>query len=322
MSKVTVVIPNYNGVKYIENCLNSLLNQTIDNCNIIVIDNASTDRSEKLVKEKYPNVQVVINETNKGFSSAVNKGIELANSKYVILLNNDTCVENDFVEKMLDSIEKSEKIFSVSAKMIQMSDKTKLDGAGDMYCALGWAYARYKGKGVQKGKRSANVFSACAGAAIYRKDAFLKIGMFDNDHFAYLEDMDIGYRARIFGYINKYEPGAIVYHVGSAVSGSRYNEFKVELSARNSIYLIYKNMPILQIIINLPLLLIGYLIKYLFFVGKGLSKQYIKGLKDGFILCKSEKGKANKVKFKFSRMWQYIVIQFELWINMVVRIFC
>lgn len=127
-----------------------------------------------------------------------------------------------------------------------------------------------------------------------------KIGYFDENHFAYLEDIDIGYRARIFGYQNGYCPDAIVYHAGSGASGSRYNAFKVDLSSRNSIYLIYKNMPLLQLILNLPFLLLGFLVKTLFFIKRDL----------GFFIC-GDCGRASgcpapkraeSIRFRFPRV--------------------
>ena len=132
--------------------------------------------------------------------------------------------------------------------------------------------------GIQSRQR---FFAACGGAAIYRRDVFAKIGYFDENHFAYLEDIDIGYRARIFGYQNGYCPDAIVYHAGSGASGSRYNAFKVDLSSRNSIYLIYKNMPLLQLILNLPFLLLGFLVKTLFLYKKGIWASLSAGTVEG-----------------------------------------
>ena len=121
------------------------------------------------------------------------------------------------------------------------------------------------------------VFTACAGAAIYRRSVFDEIGFFDESHFAYLEDIDIGYRAMIYGYKNCFCSSALVYHVGSGTSGSKYNTFKVKLSARNSVWLNYKNMPLLQLILNFLPLLLGYLVKYLFFckirIWKGLQSR-------------------------------------------------
>lgn len=130
-------------------------------------------------------------------------------------------------------------------------------------------------------KKCDRIFSACAGAAIYRKELLEKIGLFDEAHFAYLEDVDVGYRANLYGYRNLFAPDAVVYHAGSAVSGSRHNPFKVELTARNNLYLIYKNMPPLQLLINLPFLLLGILIKGVYFGRKGMGKSYLSGLKKG-----------------------------------------
>ena len=168
--------------------------------------------------------------------------------------------------------------------------------------------------------KEGRIFSACAGAAIYRRGLFDKIGYFDENHFAYLEDIDIGYRANIYGYPNKYAPEAEVFHAGSAVSGSRHNEFKVKLSARNSIYLIYKNMPFLQIIINFPLLLAGYLIKFLFFSLKGMGGAYGKGLLEGIKLSVSGEGRKNKVKFRIRNIKNYLWIQGQLWTNILLRL--
>ena len=124
--------------------------------------------------------------------------------------------------------------------MIQYHDSSKIDSAGTYYNALGWAYAYGKDKSVKKYNNIRKIFAACGGASIYRKKVFEEIGMFDEKHFAYLEDIDVGYRARIAGYDNLYEPKSEVIHVGSAASGARYNEFKVKMSSRNNVYLIYK----------------------------------------------------------------------------------
>ena len=159
------------------------------------------------------------------------------------------------------------------------------------------------------------IFSACAGAAIYRKKIIDRIGDFDEEHFAYLEDLDIGYRARIFGYQNWYAPKAKVYHVGSGTSGSRYNQFKIRYSSRNNIYLIYKNMPFLQIVLNLPFLLVGFGAKILFFASKGFGREYLAGIKNGFQISR----KNRKVKFSMRNFPRYIQLQVELWINIFRR---
>ena len=319
MAKTTVVIPNYNGIKYIDGCLRSLYKGSV-HPEIILVDNGSTDGSLSLVKEKYPLVKVIEFTENTGFSKAVNAGIRMARTEYVLLLNNDTVSGQEMMACLEKAMDDDPGIFSAGAKMISLHDRNKLDGAGDFYCALGWAYARGKDKPVDSYDKEGRIFSACAGAAIYRRGLFDKIGYFDENHFAYLEDIDIGYRANIYGFPNKYAPEAEVFHAGSAVSGSRHNEFKVKLSARNSIYLIYKNMPFLQIIINFPLLLAGYLIKFLFFSLKGMGGAYGKGLLEGIKLSVSGEGRKNKVKFRIQNIKNYLWIQGQLWINILLRL--
>ena len=238
--KVTIVIPNYNGKHFMEPCLSSLSEQTYKNFHILVVDNASSDGSIEYMEENYPDIELIKLQKNFGFSKAVNIGIQHSRTPYVILLNNDTTVDTRYVEEMVKAIEKSPKIFSVSSKMIQMYHPELIDSAGDLYTLLGWGVCRGCGRPVSNYQKYDEIFTACAGAAIYRRSVFDEIGYFDENHFAYLEDIDIGYRARIYGYYNMYCPTALVYHVGSGTSGSKYNSFKVKLAARNNLYLNYK----------------------------------------------------------------------------------
>jgi GT2 family glycosyltransferase len=312
--KTTVVIPNYNGRNYLQDCLTSLLEGS-EVPAIIVVDNGSADESAAMVKERFPMVKLIALPENRGFSAAVNIGIHETGTEYVFLLNNDTVVLKDTIEELEAAMERHPKAFSVAAKMLQMKNPELIDSAGDFYCALGWAFARGKDRKTEAFSKETSVFSACAGAALYRKAVFEKIGDFDENHFAYLEDLDIGYRARIFGYQNWYAPKAKVYHVGSGTSGSRYNQFKIRYSSRNNIYLIYKNMPFLQIVLNLPFLLVGFGAKILFFASKGFGREYLAGIKNGFQISR----KNRKVKFSMRNFPRYIQLQVELWINIFRR---
>lgn len=312
---VSVVIPNYNGEKYIEDCLGALNDQLMKDFQLIVVDNGSTDRSLDIVRDLCPGAMIIELEKNYGFSRAVNEGIKASEAPYVILLNNDTRVLPDYVGRLYNAIRSDDRIFSVSARMVQMYAPGLLDNAGDMYCCLGWAFARGKDKPVGTCERRTDIFSACAGAAIYRKSVFDVIGYFDEAHFAYLEDVDVGYRARICGYRNVYEPSAVVSHVGSAISGSRYNKFKISLSSRNNVYLAYKNMPLLQLILNLPFLIAGFLVKTVFFMRKGHGVTYVKGLFKGLSMCKRD----SKFPYKNRNFGNYLKIQLELWRNMILR---
>lgn len=319
--KSTVVIPNYNGIAYIKNCLDSLyIDMEETACNVIVVDNHSTDGSRELLKKEYPWITLITFEENTGFCKAVNAGIEAADTEYVILLNNDTTVEKGFVSALEKVMDFYPKAFSAGAKMVDMKNPLVIDDAGDFYCALGWAFARGCGKPADKYVKVKEVFSACGGAAIYRKSILDKIGLFDELHFAYLEDLDIGYRAKIHGYRNYFAPDAVVYHAGSASSGSRHNAFKVDLSSKNSVYVIYKNMPLLQQVINLPFFMAGYFVKWLFFLRKGLGRNYVKGVFTGIKRNFDKEARKHKVKFKWAYLFNYFRIQWELWKNVILRI--
>ncbi len=316
MQEVTVIIPNWNGKEYIRECLNSLLCQDLGDIPIVIVDNGSTDGSVELIQSEYPQVKLVLLDQNYGFCKAVNEGIRRAETSYVILLNNDTRVERDFAGKLLAAIKRKECIFSCQAKMLQMDNPGRMDDGGNYYCALGWAFARGKNQDADRYDKAAEIFSACAGAAIYRRSLFQTIGYFDEKHFAYLEDVDVGYRARIAGYENWYEPEAVVYHKGSGSSGSRYNKFKARYSGRNNIYLIYKNMAWWQILLNLPFLLAGFLIKMVFFIAKGLGFAYLQGMWQGILLARE----GEKVPFLAENFDNCCKIQLELWRNVLYRL--
>lgn len=278
---VSVIIPNYNGERFLKECLESLKRQTFDDMEVILVDNASTDDSIKLAKELYREIRVIELHDNTGFAYAVNRGIEAAKGEYVLLLNNDTIVFPNFVKNQYKMIKGKPDVFSCSALMIQNQNHELVDDAGDELAVLGWGFAPDRDKPVSGCGVPHEVFSSCAGAAIYRKAVFDEIGLFDESFFAYLEDMDVGYRARLAGYRNLYNPYAKVYHLGSASSGSRHNAFKVELSARNSMYMMKKNMPVWQYILNLPFIVAGIAIKTVYFAKKGIAGAYIRGIYRG-----------------------------------------
>ncbi len=297
LNKVTIVIPNYNGEKWLRGCLDTLrprFQNSAITYDIIVVDDASTDKSRDVISE-YPDVGLIALDRNSGFSGAVNAGIKATESPYVILLNNDTKAKPGFVQSLYNSISNDNKCFSVSASMRMWDREELMDSAGDVYCALGWSRSRGKGRPAERYRQSSRIFSSCAGAAIYRRDAFDSIGYFDPLHFMYLEDLDICWRALLAGYHNKYDPNAIVIHYGSATTGSKYNSRKVIYSASNNIYVLYKNMSALQLLFNFPLLLAGFLVKTVFFIKKGLGKDYLKGIAEGFGKCIG-KGRKNRYR--------------------------
>ena len=316
MYMLSIIIPNYNGKKYLKQCLDSIYHTDGLIFEVIIIDNASEDDDFKWL-DQYDSLYFKQLNRNYGFSRAVNEGIKLAQGEYVLLLNNDTVIEEGFLQELVKTIEKDKQIFSVSSKMIAYHQRDVIDDAGDAYNLLGWTKKRGDGQPITYFTKEERVFSACAGAALYRKSIFDEIGYFDEHFFAYMEDVDIGYRANLYGYKNMYCPTAKVYHIGSATTGSRHNAFKVKLAARNNLYMAYKNMPLCQLIIHFPFLAIGCFIKYLFFVRKGLGKAY----REGILEAVRSLGQLDKTPFRWKNFKYYMRVEYDLIKNLML-FFC
>ena len=310
--KVSVVTPNYNGVKFLKNYFNSLNQDSECIGEVIIIDNGSDDSSLEYIQKNNFNFPVVVikNDENLGFAPAVNQGISKAKYDYIFSLNNDTEVEIGSINAMLDLIQE-EDIFSVQAKMIQSDNKQLIDDAGDEYNLLAWTKKVGENQNSENYSQVLEIFSSCAGAALYKKSVLEEIGSFDDNFFAYMEDVDLAIRSQIYGYRNLLCPDAVVYHIGSATSGSRYNDFKVRIAARNNVWTVYKNLPIPLKIINFIFLFFGFLIKYIFFLKKGFGPIYLSGLKEGL----NTKYKVNKVIFKKSNLKNYFRLEYKLIIN-------
>lgn len=299
---VSIVIPNYNGEKYILDCIASIYDQIEHKQDIIVIDNHSTDLSVSLIKSKYPDITLIENDNNKGFAAAVNQGIQASKAKYVILLNNDAFARSGFVQALCHCMESDSRIFSAGAKMLRYSEPDLIDDAGDELTIFGWAYKVGDGQPSEKFNKQRRIFSACAGAAIYRRELFEEIGYFDESFFAYLEDVDIGFRANLHGYMNVFCPSAEVEHVGSATSGSRHNDFKIKISARNNVWLCLKNLPYSLKILNGLFIIVGILIKFAFFSYKGFSQTYATGLREAWDKRKYYSALSKKIKLEWIDM--------------------
>ena len=182
--EVSVIIPNFNGIAFLDTVLNSLEGQSMNDFEVILVDNGSTDGSCSFTAANYPWVHILELPDNFGFCRAVNEGIRASKAPYVLLLNNDTEVTENFVEEMLDAIKRHRKAFSCGARMVQYHDRDRLDDAGNYYCALGWSFARGRGRDIHTFEKEEKVFAACAGAAIYRKKILEQIGLFDEERFA------------------------------------------------------------------------------------------------------------------------------------------
>ena len=311
--KVSVVTPNYNGERFLKTFFESLNNDSELIGEVIIIDNGSSDNSKDYINKgtfNFP-VKLIENSRNMGFAPAVNQGISNAKHEYIFSLNNDTEVKKGSIRHMVELISSKEDIFSVQAKMLQYNNKDLIDDVGDEYNLLAWTKKTGENHKSDEYTQVKEIFSSCAGAAMYRKSLLNELGMFDDSFFAYMEDVDLALRSRINGYRNLLCPQAVVYHIGSATSGSRHNEFKVRLAARNNVWVVYKNIPISLKIINFIFLFLGFLIKYLFFLKKGFGSVYLSGIREGL----STRNKIKKTEFKSANIKNYLKIEYRLIIN-------
>ena len=313
--KVSVVTPNFNGERFLKNFLESLDNDSEYIGEVIIIDNGSSDASLDYIKNNTFNFPIVLieNKENLGFASAVNQGILKSRNELIFSINNDTEIKKGSIRALMNLITSANDIFSVQAKMLQYNNKELIDDVGDEYNLLAWTKKTGENHPSSEYEDVRDIFSSCAGAAMYKKSILDEIGLFDDNFFAYMEDVDLAIRSRINGYRNLLCPDAIVYHIGSATSGSRYNEFKVKLAARNNVWVVYKNIPIPLKIVNFIFLFFGFLIKYLFFVKKGFGSNYLAGIREGL----SNRDRIDKVKFESRNIKNYFKIEYRLIINTI-----
>ncbi|HSW70360.1 MAG TPA: glycosyltransferase family 2 protein, partial [Gammaproteobacteria bacterium] len=196
-----------------DECLGSLEKQSL-NANIVVVDNASTDDSVKIVR-KHTDVDLVELSHNRGFAGGVNAGIGFAlaqGADFVALFNNDAVADKDWLKNLVDAAKKDKKIGIVTCKLLHFDGK-KIDSTGDFYSSWGFPFPRgrdEKEEGQYDGQRE--IFSGSGGASLYRAEMLKEVGLFDEDFFAYFEDVDLGFRAQLAGWKAVYEPSAKAFH--------------------------------------------------------------------------------------------------------------
>ena len=238
--KATIVIPNINGKGWLKDSIESVYAQTEQDFELIVVDNGSTDESLEQARGycTRPNFTLIENGYNTGFSHAVNQGIARARSEFVVLFNNDAFAEPRWLAELIRTAESDPKIFAVQSLMIRHFDRELADDAGDYVTWMGFACKTGDGRRASRYTRQRRIFSACGGAALYRKSILDEIGGFDENFFAYFEDVDLSWRANNAGYKNVLCPTARCYHICGASTGAvKYNAFKSQQSGRNSILL-------------------------------------------------------------------------------------
>lgn len=238
---LSVVIPHWNGIQFLGPCLDSLRSQTYKSVEVIIVDNASSDGSQAFVREMYPWVNLIELPANRGFTGACNKGIEASSGEIIALLNNDTEVDPNWAESIMDAFAAHPEVGSVASKMLLFDRRDFIHTAGDYFTTNG----RAGNRGVwerDSGQFDTEefVFSACGGSSAYRRTMLDEIGLLDDEFFFLMEDVDLGWRAQLAGWRCLYTPKAVVYHHLSATGGGVTASY---YAGRNTLMLLAKNLP-------------------------------------------------------------------------------
>ena len=266
---VAVIIVNYNSGALLDRCLQSLLAQTLCADELVVVDNASTDAESQSILDAITTATVIRSETNLGYGGAINLAVrKIDTPDYIVCLNPDAFPEPDWLEAMVNAADSHPDYGSFASLMLREDDTSVVDGAGDELHFTGIPWRRFHQQELHDNLQTEPVFSACAGAALYRTVLFNQLGGFDDVYFMYVEDIDLGFRLQLAGYPCLFVRDAIVHHIGSAVTGEG-SDFSVYFGHRNLVYCYFKNMPLLLLLTTLPFHILANLVTLIVLAVKG-----------------------------------------------------
>ncbi|MEW6264663.1 MAG: glycosyltransferase family 2 protein [Thermodesulfobacteriota bacterium] len=242
---ISVIIPNFNGERVLGECLEALSRQTEPDLEVILVDNGSSDDSVRRARKIRPGLRVIAFDRNRGFAAAVNAGLKAARRELAALLNNDVVVEPSWLAEMKKELQADPLTFGVGSKMLLDPERGRINVVGIKLKAYPESASIGAGRPDQgQYDRPGQVFGVSAGATLYRRKIFEDVGWFDEDYFAYLEDVDLSFRARLLGYRFRYAPRARAYHKKGWTTRTRMNSsFEIRLNARNVLFYQYTNLP-------------------------------------------------------------------------------
>jgi GT2 family glycosyltransferase len=280
---LAVIVVCTNERRFLPRTLSALREQTVAPRRTLVVDNASNDGSPDLVREEFPEVEVLELGRNAGFAGANNAGVRAAEDcAAVVLLNPDAFPEPGWVEALDRAFREHPSAGALASRMMRVDDPDEVDGAGDSYHVSGLAWRRFHGlplRDVPDALVPGETFSACGGAAAYRRDLYLEVGALDEDFFAYFEDTDLAFRLRLAGHTVRYVPDAVVHHVGSATTGLE-SEYTLYHTSRNQVWTFAKNMPAPLAWLYLPQHLFINLLMVVWFAARGGARPMLRGKRD------------------------------------------
>ncbi len=243
--RVVVAVATWNGRHLLETFLPSVAAQRFRDFRLVVVDDASTDDTVAWLAARWPEVEVVALKVNGGVARAFNHCVRAAGTaEFIALFNNDIELDPDCLGQLVEALDAHPQAGSAGAKLLNFYRRGELDGAGDTFDWAGTATRRGHGE-RDRGQydRPEAVFGACAGAALYRRSAFERVGLFDERFFAFFEDVDWNFRAQMAGLSARYVPSAVAFHMGSATLGRGMTDFSHYQLTRNGIWIVAKDFP-------------------------------------------------------------------------------
>lgn len=254
MERVSVIIANWNRKELLKPCLDSLYRQTFKDFAIYVVDNGSTDGSVELLRRSYSDVRLIEFPENRGFSVAKNAAIEASSGEFVASLDNDTEADPHWLEELVRILDARPDIGFCASMVLDYYDRSIIDSIGDGYGYIGISFKiGSEERDTGQFTEPFEVLGASACASIYRRSMLQDVGTFDEDFFAYMEDVDISIRARLAGYRCLAVPSAKVYHIGHATTGGTTSEFSLEMTSKNIYNILIKDIPATLLFPMLPL---------------------------------------------------------------------
>ena len=240
-NKVSIIVVNWNGERFLKDCLGALFNQSYADYEIILVDNGSTDNSVCFTREKFPAVKIVALKENKGFTGGNAAGLEVAHGAFLALVNNDARPDQAWLENLIQPMLRDRTI-GISASKLLFENTQTVNSAGDGLTTAGVGFNRGLGQNAEQFNAPEPVFGACGAAVLYRRRMLDEIGFLDESFFLYDEDTDLNFRAQLAGWKCVYVPTAVAYHVANATA-KRLSDLHVYYHTRNLEFVWIKNMP-------------------------------------------------------------------------------
>lgn len=313
MQKVSIVVLNWNGKKFLKNCLDSLGELIYPAVEIIVVDNNSTDGSQEFIKINYKKVVLIENKENYGFAKGNNIGFKASTGDYILILNNDTVVTPNFLSPLIKDFKNDSRIACLQPQIRLSKNKQLLDGVGAFITFTGFLYhfGYLKDRMQAKYNKKMNVFSAKGACIFLKRKAIEEVGLFDEDFFIFFEETDLCFRLWLAGYSVVYEPESVIYHLGggdTTLSNSYQHEKRTYLSFRNMMCCYIKNFGTYNLFRIMPMFIFTQIILciyYLITLRLNLVKAIVKAYSWNLYNLSSTIKKRNNIQLNIRKVSDY-----------------